>query len=136
VLQLDLDIIHHWCLEWLLFLNVQKCHVLHFGNKEQLLNKFNYNINGQYLNESVVEKDLGVFVSSDLNWDKQVSQVCSSDLIRKLYTTLIRPKLEYANVIWFPSAKKHVLMLEKVQRRCTKIGPLRGLHIKDWKNYV
>ena len=40
VLQLDLDIIHHWCAEWLLFLNVQKCHVLHFGNKEQLLKKF------------------------------------------------------------------------------------------------
>ena len=107
VLQLDLDIIHRWCSEWLLFLNVQKCHVLHFGNKEQLLNKFKYNINGQYL---TVEKDLGVFVSSDLNWDKQVSQVCSSanfwfkmiskcfvfktkDLIRKLYTTLISPYL-------------------------------------------
>ena len=96
--------------------------MLHFGNKEQLLNKFKYNINGQYLNESVVEKDLGVFVSSDLNLDFK-----TKDLIRKLYTTLIRPKLEYANVIWFPSSKKHVLMLEKVQRRCTKIGPLRGL---------
>ena len=52
--------------------------MLHFGNEEQLLNKFKYNINGQYLNESVVEKDLGVFVSNDLKWDKQVSQVFSS----------------------------------------------------------
>ena len=82
---------------------------------EQLLKKFKYNINGQYLNE-------GVFVSSDWNWDKWVSQVCSmanilfkmtskcfvfktKDLIRKLYTTLIRPKLEYAHIIWFPGSK-------------------------------
>ena len=36
VLQNDLDIINDWCSEWLLFLNIIKCHVLHFGNKIQL----------------------------------------------------------------------------------------------------
>ena len=31
-LQIDLDAINSWCFEWLLFLNIKKCHVLHFGN--------------------------------------------------------------------------------------------------------
>ena len=96
------------------------------------------------MEEVNVEKDLGVYVTSDLNWDKQVSHVCfkanfwfkmiskcfvfkSKDLIRKLYITLIRPKLEYANAIWSPTSKKQISMLEKVQRRCTKVGPLRNL---------
>ena len=143
-LQMDLDTINSWCSEWLLFLNIKKCHVLHFGNKNQLSNKSKYNINGQVLEEVIVEKDLGVYVTSDLNWDKQVSHVCSKanfwfkmiskcfvfkskDLIRKLYITLIRPKLEYANAIWSPTSKKPISMLEKVQKRCTKVGPLRNL---------
>jgi hypothetical protein len=40
-------------------------------------NKRKYNINGQVLEEVIVEKDFGVYVTSDLNWDKQVSHVCS-----------------------------------------------------------
>ena len=34
-------------------------------------------------------------------------------------TTMIRPKLEYAEVIWFPYKKKHVLKLERIQRIAT-----------------
>ena len=30
------------------------------------------------------------------------------DMMRKIITTMIRPKLEYAEVIWSPHKKKHV----------------------------
>ena len=63
-------------------------------------------------------------------WFKIISKCFvfkSKDLIRKLYITLIRPKLEHANAIWSPTSKKQISMLEKVQRRCTKVGPLRNL---------
>ena len=39
---------------------------------------------------------------------------------------MIRPKLGYAEVIWFPRKKKHVLKLERIQRIATKMVPEYG----------
>ena len=48
-------------------------------------------------------------------------------MIKKLYTSIIRPKLEYAAIIWNPITAKCISMLEKVLRRCLKVGPLAKL---------
>ena len=45
------------------------------------------------------------------------------DIMREIITSMIRPKLEYAEVIWSPHKKKHVLKLERIQRITTKIVP-------------
>ena len=45
------------------------------------------------------------------------------DMIRKIITTIIRPKLEYAEVIWSLHKKNHVLRLERIQRIATKMVP-------------
>ena len=45
------------------------------------------------------------------------------DTIRKIITLMIRPKLEYAEVIWFPHKKKHVLKLERIERLATNMVP-------------
>ena len=45
------------------------------------------------------------------------------DMMRKIVTTMNRPKLEYAKVIWSPHKKKHVLKLERIQRITTKMVP-------------
>ena len=45
------------------------------------------------------------------------------DVIKKIITIMIRPKLEYAEVIWSPHKKKHVLKLERIQRIATKMVP-------------
>ena len=50
-----------------------------------------------------------VFVSRDLN------------IWKRLYTTYIRPHLEYAVSVWSPYLKKDINTLEKVQRRTTKV---------------
>ena len=43
--------------------------------------------------------------------------------MRKIITTMIRPKLEYAEVIWFPHKKKYVFKLVSIQRIATKMVP-------------
>ena len=39
--------------------------------------------------------------------------------MRKIITSMIRPKLEYTEVIWLPHKKKHVFELERIQRIAT-----------------
>jgi hypothetical protein len=110
--------------------------------------KSKFYINGVLLEESFEEKDLGIIINPELNWDKQIIKVCSQatqlskqlsrcfkyksvDVIKKLYTSLIRPKLEYANTIWSPLSKKHSKMLESVQKRWTRTGVLARLNYTE-----
>ena len=43
------------------------------------------------------------------------------DLFRRLYTTFVRPHLEYAQSVWSPHLIKQVKMIENVQIRATKL---------------
>ena len=54
------------------------------------------------------------------------------DLLMKLYKALVRPIVDYGNVIWYPYTKKNKKLIENIQRRATRMIPeLKGLSYTD-----
>ena len=91
----------------------------------------------QSLKETTSEKDLGVFMDPLLSFNFHITTQIkkargvaamilraitsrSSDILIPLYVALVRPNLEYANVVWCPYLKKDIQRLENVQRHFTK----------------
>ena len=89
---------------------------------------------------SVKEKDLGVTLRNDLSPEHHINNIVretywllnrikialnfiDEDMLEKMIKTLIRPRIEYAAVVWSPHLKKHILKLERVQRAKTRLIP-------------
>ena len=136
-LQNDLNTLGEWAVNSQMFFNVDKCKVLHIGNRNV---QANYTMNGKQLAKVEQEKDLGVVISSDLKPSKQCSEVVKTankligfigrsfefrteEIILNLYNALVRPHLEYCVQCWSPYYKKDIAKLEGVQRRMTKLIP-------------
>ena len=107
------------------------------------------------MNEEEVEKDLGVWISSDMKCSQQCIQTFNkaSGVMRMIkrtirfkevritissYKTLVRPHVEYCVSAWTPYYKKDKEFLEIVQRRFTggigwisrRLGPLASVSLK------
>ena len=54
------------------------------------------------------------------------------DMMKMIIVTMIRPRLEYAAVVWSPNLKKDINKLERIQRDATKMIPsLRDLPYEE-----
>ena len=106
-------------------INESKCKVMLLGKKNP---KQTYFINGIALASTELEKDLGVWISSDLKWAHHVdSAVCAANSVwgqirrsfryidsftfKLLFQSLVRPHLEYGACVWNPYLVKDIVKL-------------------------
>ncbi len=117
--------------------NESKCSIIHFGHNSQ---HATYTMNGTELESVTSEKDLGVLISDKLKPSLHCAESAKranrmlecinrnivlkrKDIVVRLYKQLLRPHLEYAVHAWSPNLVKDIQILEKVQRRATRLIP-------------
>ena len=131
VLQHDMQLLHRWSENNKLPFNLEKCHVMSFTKTN--LQVF---IGDHLLTQSTEEKDLGVIITSDLNWNTHILSRCKKGhcvlhmLMRNvsplaswrtkcdLYKSMVLPVLTYCSPSWSPS-KATLTKFEQVQKRAT-----------------
>ena len=143
IMQEDIEAALVYSNTWQLRFNTEKCKAMHIGHHAQS-NKFEYSIKAdgesKILEETTLEKDLGVWIDNDLKFSSHVEQAVKKanqmlgiikrsfeyidcDVLKQLYVAIVRPHLEYGNVVWHPRFKRQVQMLENVQHRATRLVP-------------
>ena len=102
--------------------NSDKCEVQRITNKRKPIAK-NYTIHGKTLELMKNAKYLGLSISHNLSWNHYIGTVtkkvnninaflstnissCPSKIKAQCYTTLVRPIMEYACIIWDPATQK------------------------------
>jgi len=140
--------------EWLLKFNVDKCKKLAIRHQTPTQYWLRNEAGTKPMEQISEERDLGVWVTQDLKWSQQCDKAAAkamsvlgmikrtfTELSREsftiLYGTYVRPHLEYCSQVWAPYFQKDINVLEKVQRRATKLIPsIRKLRYEDRLKYL
>ena len=174
-LQTDIDALVNWSKNWLMSFNEGKCKVLFFERKKSnelnlafhcadiddpncLVDPHNrhqrftmQDSSGKFhiLEESTLERDLGILVDNRLDWSSQIDHAKAKayaalgrlkrtfvnwtpHTFRILFSVFVRPHLEFCATVWSPNNIGDIASLESVQKKATKLVPsIRSLHYAD-----
>ena len=136
-LQRDLIKVQEWAEKWKMEFNIGKCKIMHIGRKNP---KNVYDMGGTELETTNAERDLGVTIDDQLDLGKHIRSIVAKanrmlglikisfacldkPMFLNLYLVLVRPHLEYCVQVWSPYKQKYIKLLERVQRRATKLIP-------------
>ena len=117
--------------------NVDKCKIMHLGHNNP---KITYSMGGSNLEETEEERYLGVLIDNKLDFGKHIRTIVGKanrvlgmirvsfsclniPMMYNLYTSLVRPLLEYCVQVWSPYKRKYINLLEGVYRRATRMVP-------------
>ena len=141
-LQEDLWTLESWAERMQMRFHPNKCKIMHLGHNNPKKDYYMHNTDGTMhrLEETEVEKDLGVYIDNELKFTnhcqmkinvankvlryiKHTFKYIDENLFQLLFKALVRPHLEYCSCAWQPFFKYNVDAVERVQRRATKLVP-------------
>ena len=142
-LQSTLDSLSKWTESRQLKLAPHKCHTLQICKPSKRSPSQPFSINNTFLPSIDIVKDLGIYISSNLEWTEHTSFIYNQaslisyqilktfktnkiHILHKLYITYVRPKVEHDTPVWSPWLKKNIIMIESIQRSFTRRAFLRS----------
>ena len=129
-LQRDLNAMHGWNIELLMLFNANKCKCLHYGHNNK---QYDYFMGDDPIETSHEEKDLGMIIIDKLDvteqWVKASNKAKAmlgminraikyetTEVVVKLYKSLVKPNLDYCIQAWRPFKQKDIInLLENAQ---------------------
>ena len=129
VMQDCIDNLVEWSEKWGMVFNTEKCKIMHFGRGNP---EFDYTMSGCALNSVEEERDIGVLINKDLKPSRQcevavnrakmvLGQLTRSfhfrdrNVFLRLFTTYVRPHLEFSTPVWAPTSHQDIRSIENVQ---------------------
>ena len=141
----DLEEMHSWAKTWLVTINPTKTECMTFSAKPTKQQHPDLFYDGKKIHEVSHHTHLGVTLSSNLSWREHILNIYEKaskrlnvlkgikyqvgrDTLRALYKTLVRPLMEYADVMWNGCSDTESDLLDSVQYEAGKIvtGVIKG----------
>ena len=136
-MQEDLNRVCDFFDDWQLKINVSKSEILHLGHNNA---NHSYTMNSADIPAKSVCRDLGIQISDDNKFSRHINELTRVAFFRlkqlrlafsckdldfqvHLYTTFVRPKLEYNTNVWSPHLLQDIDAVEDVQKLFTRTLP-------------
>ena len=134
-----LNSISRWTDENLMKINERKCNYMVFTRaKEDFVTRLS--VNNNVIEQKNVVKLLGVWISEDMSWSRNTTEICrkaysrlgmltklkyvgvSTEDLLNIYILFIRSCAEYCSVVYHSRlTADHITSLERIQKTCLKI---------------